>query len=74
MGLLMDEKNQYLFAEPGMHRIKSCFTRSIGNRPIRGCVVHGDRTICIVEQGFIGYVRLCLHVYPNPHDGDCGVI
>lgn len=55
VGLLMDERNSYLFAEPGMHRISSCFTRSVGTRPIRGCVTHGDRTICIVEQGFIGY-------------------
>eukprot|EP00606_Chrysophyceae_sp_TOSAG23-5_P001169 GSChrysophyteH2.ASY1.ANO1.856.1 assembled CDS len=41
VGLLMDSSGRYLFAEPGMHNISH--------------IEHGDRTIVIVEQGFIGY-------------------
>jgi len=62
VGLLMNEKNEYLFAQPGMHNISSMFIKSVG-RPVpltgdgvRGVhIQHGNRTICIVEQGFIGY-------------------
>ena len=31
------------------------FTKSTGTRAIRGHLQHGNRTIVIVEQGFIGY-------------------
>lgn len=62
VGLLMDEKNNYLFAQPGMHNINSMFIKTVGNpKPLTGDGVsgvhirHGNRTICIVEQGFIGY-------------------
>mmetsp|Transcript_58143 Transcript_58143/g.116840 ORF Transcript_58143/g.116840 Transcript_58143/m.116840 type:complete len:523 (-) Transcript_58143:223-1791(-) len=55
VGLLMDEQNRYLFAQPGMHNIYSSFTKHIGNNAIRGHVQHGNRTIVIVEQGYIGY-------------------
>ena len=55
VGLLMDEKNQYLFAEPGMHNIKSLFTRSVGKpQPFTNTIVHGNRTIVTVEQGYLG--------------------
>ena len=52
VGLLMDEKNRYLFAEPGMHNIASCFTK-VDRKPenLRSVVVHGNRTIVVVEQG-----------------------
>ena len=56
VGLLMDEQNRYLFAQPGMHNIYSSFTKHIGNNAIRGHVQHGNRTIVIVEQGYIGSV------------------
>eukprot|EP00325_Prymnesiales_sp_UTEX-LB-985_P003114 CAMPEP_0174695802 /NCGR_PEP_ID=MMETSP1094-20130205/2086_1 /TAXON_ID=156173 /ORGANISM="Chrysochromulina brevifilum, Strain UTEX LB 985" /LENGTH=558 /DNA_ID=CAMNT_0015892383 /DNA_START=87 /DNA_END=1763 /DNA_ORIENTATION=+ len=62
VGLLMDDKNNYLFAQPGMHNINSMFIKSVGNPvPLTGDgmsgvhIRHGNRTICIVEQGFIGY-------------------
>jgi len=56
VGLLMDDKNQYLFAQPGMHNIASHFTRVVGPpRMLTDTIVHGNRTIVIVEQGFIGY-------------------
>ena len=56
VGLLMNEKNEYLFAQPGMHNIRSFFLRSVGPpKPLRGHVQHGNRTIVIIEQGYIGY-------------------
>ena len=52
VGWLMDERNRYLFAQPGMHNIKSFFVRSVGQpQPLRGLIRHGNRTIVIVEQG-----------------------
>merc|ERR1719198_1746999 len=62
VGLLMNDKNEYLFAQPGMHNINSMFIKTVGNPvPLTGDGVsgvhirHGNRTICIVEQRFIGY-------------------
>ena len=56
VGFLMNERNEYLFAEPGMHNIKSMFIRQVGApRPLRGHIEHGNRTIVIVEQGHLGY-------------------
>jgi len=55
VGLLQNEANEYLFAQPGMHNIQGIFTRHTGTQPIRGHINHGNRTIVIVEQGFIGY-------------------
>jgi len=56
VGLLMNDRNEYLFAQPGMHNIASCFIRVV-SKPValRGHIQHGNRTIVIVEQGFIGY-------------------
>lgn len=55
VGLLMNERNEYLFAQPGMHNIKSCFMRqTAAPQPLRGHVQHGNRTIVIIEQGYIG--------------------
>ena len=56
VGLLMNSKNEYLFAQPGMHNISSVFLRTTSPpRPLRGLVQHGNRTIVIIEQGYIGY-------------------
>ena len=56
VGLLMDQSNNYLFAQPGMHNIASCFIRQTGAPvPLRGHIKHGNRTIVIVEQGYLGY-------------------
>jgi len=56
VGLLMDASNRYLFAQPGMHNIRSMFIRKSGNPvPLRKHIRHGNRTIVIIEQGFIGY-------------------
>lgn len=64
VGLVMNSRNEYLFAQPGMHNINSIFMRSVGKPvPLTGNgndgvhISHGNRTICIVEQGYIGYVR-----------------
>jgi len=58
VGLLMNSRNDYLFAQPGMHNIRSCFVRVVGAPvALRGHIRHGNRTIVIVEQGFIGYAN-----------------
>jgi hypothetical protein len=61
VGLLMDEQNRYLFAQPGMHNIASCFTRVVSEpKLLRNVIKHGNRTIVVVEQGFIGYINYLL--------------
>lgn len=56
VGLLMNERNEYLFAQPGMHNINAIFTRKVGDPlPLRGHIRHGNRTIVIIEQGYIGF-------------------
>jgi len=56
VGLLMNDRNEYLFAQPGMHNIASFFIRVVSDPiPLRGHIRHGNRTIVIVEQGYIGY-------------------
>ena len=51
VGLLMDERNRYLFGEPGMHNISSCFTRPVeAPQPLKGIIKHGNRTIVTIEQ------------------------
>jgi len=58
VGFLMNERNEYLFMQPGMHNIKSCFMRQIGTpKPLLGHIKHGNRTIVIVEQGYLGYAQ-----------------
>merc|ERR1719486_1149750 len=55
VGRAMNEKNEYLFLQPGMHNIKSCFIKESGApMPLRGHIQHGNRTIVIVEQGYLG--------------------
>ena len=56
IGLIMDDKNNYLFAAPGMHNIYGYTMREVGSpQLLRGVIKHGNRTIAIVEQGYIGY-------------------
>lgn len=55
VGLLMNNANEYLFAQPGMHNIQDMFMQYKGSVPIRGHIQHGNRTIVVVEQGYIGY-------------------
>lgn len=51
-GLIMDDSNNYIFAAPGMHNIYGYTMREVGNpKLLRGTIVHGNRTIAIVEQG-----------------------
>ena len=58
VGLIMNDKNEYLFAQPGMHNIRSCFLKTVGApKALRGHVTHGNRTIVIIEQGYIGYAK-----------------
>jgi len=56
VGLLMDEQNRYLFAQPGMHNISSMWIKHVGTRPlpVNNQLQHGNRVILVVEQGFIG--------------------
>ena len=58
VGFLMDDKNQYLFAQPGMHNISSAFIRVTASpKPLRGHIRHGNRTIVIVDQGCLAKTR-----------------
>jgi len=58
VGFLMNERMEYLFMQPGMHNIQSVFMKQTGlPRPLRGHLVHGNRTIVIVEQGFLGFAQ-----------------
>merc|ERR1719330_611546 len=52
----MNEKQEYLFAQPGMHNIASCYVTHTGTSslPINNQLRHGNRVILVVEQGFIG--------------------
>jgi len=56
VGLLMDSQSRYLFAQPGMHNIRSVFMTCVGvtKLPTNKALVHGNRCILVVEQGFIG--------------------
>jgi len=55
VGLLMNERNDYYFAQPGMHNVSGMFTRLEKIEKLRGHIEHGNRTIVIVEQGYVGY-------------------
>merc|ERR1719231_1788213 len=57
VGKVMNEKNEYLFLQPGMHNIPTCFMTMHGVQPLRGHIVHGNRTIVIVEQGYLGFAQ-----------------
>ncbi|CAK0854816.1 unnamed protein product [Prorocentrum cordatum] len=52
----MNEKQEYLFAQPAMHNIRGCFMRHCGTHklPTDDALVHGSRCILMVEQGFLG--------------------
>jgi len=53
---LRDEQSSYVLAAPGMHCIKSMFWKREGKpEPLRGHVSHGDCTLLVVGQGFVGY-------------------
>jgi len=56
VGLLMDGQRRYLFAQPGMHNIRSVYVTCLGvqSLPSNDALMHGNRTILVVEQGFIG--------------------
>merc|ERR1719262_1770519 len=50
--------NEYLFMQPGMHNIRTIYMRQTGAPvPLRGHIQHGNRTIAIVEQGYLGYAQ-----------------
>lgn len=58
VGLLMNAKNEYLFMQPGMHNIRTLYMRQTGYPvPLRGHITHGNRTIVIIEQGYLGYAQ-----------------
>ena len=55
VGFLMDEQNNYLFMQPGMHNISSIYMReTMKPQALRGHISHGNRTIVIVDQGYLG--------------------
>ena len=44
--------------QPGMHNIRTLFMQQTGApQPLRGHIVHGNRTIVIVEQGYLGFAQ-----------------
>ncbi|KAL1498738.1 hypothetical protein AB1Y20_014048 [Prymnesium parvum] len=56
VGFVQDVRNDYLFLQPGMHNIRSLYTRETKPpSPLRDHIQHGNRTIVIVEQGYLGY-------------------
>merc|ERR1719408_696817 len=56
--MVMNERNEYLFMQPGMHNIATCFMHQSGSpKPLRGHITHGNRTIVIVEQGYLGFAQ-----------------
>ena len=56
IGLLMNSSNEHLFAQPGMHNVRELFLHTMGAPvPLRGHISHGNRTIVIIEQGYVGY-------------------
>jgi len=57
VGLLMDDKKNYLFAQPGMHNINSMFLtfQGVHKLPTNNVIQHGNRNILVVEQGYVGY-------------------
>merc|ERR1719408_892283 len=56
--MVMNERNEYLFMQPGMHNIATCFMHQSGSpKPLRGHITHGNRTIVIVDQGYLGYAQ-----------------
>merc|ERR1719262_1556575 len=58
VGKLMNDRNEYLFMQPGMHNIRTVYMRQTGNPvPLRGHITHGNRTIVIVEQGYLGFAQ-----------------
>jgi len=57
VGKIMNDRNEYLFMQPGMHNISTCLMKMQGVQPLRGHVTHGNRTIVIVEQGYLGYAQ-----------------
>ena len=53
---ICDGNGNYFFAAPGYHNIVSMFYTKVHHPvPLRGHVKHGDRSILVVDQGFIGY-------------------
>merc|ERR1719199_1919164 len=52
----MNDKNEYLFAQPGMHNIMSCWMKHVGTQPlpVNQQLQHGNRVILVVEQGYVG--------------------
>lgn len=55
VGLLKNERDEYFFAQPGMHNVDGLFWTFEEVVALRGHIEHGDRTIAIVEQGYVGY-------------------
>lgn len=56
IGFLMNEKNEYLLAQPGMHNITSLYMKvTKPPQTLRGHIKHGNRTIVVIEQGYVGY-------------------
>jgi regulator of protease activity HflC (stomatin/prohibitin superfamily) len=52
-----DGRGNFEFCGPGLHQILDPVTRIVGgNHSIAsGTIVHGDRTLVVVDQGFIGF-------------------
>jgi len=57
LGLFMNSKNEYVFAEAGMHNVNGLFWKFQGLAAVNegNCIRHGNRTVVIVNQGELGY-------------------
>jgi len=57
LGLFMNSKNEYVFAESGMHNVSGLFWTFNGLAAVNegNCIRHGNRTVVIVNQGELGY-------------------
>lgn len=56
VGLLTNNKNEYMFAQPGMHNIQDIWMKHVGTQalPVNNQLRHGNRVILVVEQGYVG--------------------
>jgi len=55
--LVEDGRGGYYFCGQGMHQVNDYYTRVLDSCPAlnAGVIVHGDRTVVTVEQGYVGF-------------------
>lgn len=57
VGLVIDKGGCHLFAQAGWHNLRGMFWRMRGIVPLEAGkpIIHGDRAVVVIDQGFIGY-------------------